>query len=205
MTVSNAFLRGSVTFRGKRVARAQYLLLDAAADHGISYDLNSGRRTMAEQTQLYNHPPPGTPLVARPNVNAPHIMKGRANHADDIGQRANGNLRVAAFYRSHGVPVTFNVAGEPWHMFPISEAALLRAAKKLSDPLRLYPHDEARWIREYDRLSRRKVKTKKVKARIVTLQRVMKTKRKAIWRAAQTSGWNRAERRARYKSLLART
>jgi hypothetical protein len=35
--------------------------------------------------------------------------------------------------------------------------------------------------------------------------RVLTDRRRAIWRAAQQSGWDRALRRARYRSLLART
>jgi lysozyme len=62
--------------------------------------------------------------------------------------------------------------------------------------------NEARWVAEYDRLlnagedvNRRRV-----------LRRVMTEQRKRIWRAAQNGGgWDIADRRARYRSLLART
>ena len=37
------------------------------------------------------------------------------------------------------------------------------------------------------------------------LRRLMTQRRKAIWRAAKQSGWGRKRRRARYRSLLART
>ena len=37
------------------------------------------------------------------------------------------------------------------------------------------------------------------------LRRLMTTRRKAIWHAAQTSGWNRLNRSARYEALKSRT
>lgn len=61
---------------------------------------------------------------------------------------------------------------------------------------------EARWVTEYDRLltTGRDVQRRRV------LRRVMTEQRKRIWRAAQNSGgWDVANRRARYRSLLART
>jgi len=64
-----------------------------------------------------------------------------------------------------------------------------------------YTAPERRWITEYDRLRRQG----RDKPRRRVLRRVMTRQRKAIWRAAQKSGWEKADRRARYKSLLART
>lgn len=198
-------LRADAFFRGKRVSKAHWIVLTAAAAARVAFVLNSGRRLMAEQWQLYRHPPVGTPLVAYPAPNAPHIKQGSAAHATDVGTGGNGAVKLAVFYRGHGVSVTFNVPGEPWHSIPISEGQLLAAAQRLSDPLESYPADERRWIREYDGLRRKKLRSAKQRERMATLQRVMTAKRKAIWRAAQTSGWDRLERRARYKSLSART
>jgi len=64
-----------------------------------------------------------------------------------------------------------------------------------------YTTDERRWIREYDQLRR----ANRDKERRRALRRAMTEQRKKIWRAAQRSGWEKADRRARYKSLLART
>jgi lysozyme len=64
-----------------------------------------------------------------------------------------------------------------------------------------YTDAERRWMREYDQL----LKAGKDKDRRRVLRRSMTDQRKRIWRAAQTSGWDKADRRARYKSLLART
>jgi predicted chitinase len=69
------------------------------------------------------------------------------------------------------------------------------------DRLDGYTASEVRWIREYDRLRR----AKQDEARQRVLERVMTEQRKRVWRAAQDSGWDRANRRARYRSLLART
>lgn len=64
-----------------------------------------------------------------------------------------------------------------------------------------YTAKEKRWIQEYDRL----LHTNKDKDRRRVLRRVMTDQRKAIWVAAQKSGWHTNNRRARYNSLLART
>lgn len=69
------------------------------------------------------------------------------------------------------------------------------------DPFAGFTTSERRWIREYDRL---KADDADEQRRSV-LRRVMTEQRKRIWRAAQASGWARSNRRARYRSLLART
>lgn len=64
-----------------------------------------------------------------------------------------------------------------------------------------YTDSEKRWIQEYDKL---KAAKKDVERRRV-LRRAMKQQRKKIWQAAQDSGWDKANRKARYNSLLTRT
>jgi predicted chitinase len=67
------------------------------------------------------------------------------------------------------------------------------------------PHDrwshytpaERRWIAEYDH--------KPSTERQAVLRRVMTEQRKRIWQEAQRNGWDRANRRARWRSLRART
>jgi lysozyme len=64
--------------------------------------------------------------------------------------------------------------------------------------------NEARWVREYDKLL--SVTGTAASDRRRVLRRVMTEQRKRIWRAAQNGGgWDIADRRARYRSLLART
>lgn len=60
---------------------------------------------------------------------------------------------------------------------------------------------ERRWVSEYDR----KVSHAPGRARRERLRRAMTAQRQRIWRAAQSSGWDRFNRRARYRALLART
>lgn len=57
---------------------------------------------------------------------------------------------------------------------------------------------ELRWIRELD-------DGKPSAARRKVLIRVMTEQRKAIWRAARETGWDKHNRRARYRSLQVRT
>ena len=70
-----------------------------------------------------------------------------------------------------------------------------------ADAFAAFTASERRWIREYDRL---KVQNADDGRRRV-LRTVMTGQRKRIWRAAQDSGWAKANRRARYRSLLVRT
>lgn len=81
-----------------------------------------------------------------------------------------------------------------------AEAALLLESP--ADPLEGYTPTERRWIREYDALMRDDDPGTAV--RRAALRRAMREQRKRIWRAASRGGWT-PNRRARYKSLLART
>ena len=60
-----------------------------------------------------------------------------------------------------------------------------------------YTPAERRWIAEYDH--------KPSTERRAVLRHVMAEQRKRIWQEAQRSGWERANRRARWRSLRART
>jgi predicted chitinase len=66
-----------------------------------------------------------------------------------------------------------------------------------------YTTAERRWIREYDRLQA--AATAAAADRRRALRTVMTRQRKAIWRAARATGWERSNRRRRYRSLMART
>lgn len=70
------------------------------------------------------------------------------------------------------------------------------------DPWAGYTASELRWMREYDVLKAHD----RDRARREVLRLVMREQRKRVWRAAQPPGsWDHANRRARYRSLLART
>lgn len=119
------------THRGKRVSRSHAVMLAAyERKTGRAIYINQGARTIAEQTAFWNHYQKyGWPLAAYPSPGAPHIKYGRENHALDVN--ADVVQGLAAFYRANGVPVAFNVPGEPWHMDALSESALIAAAKRL--------------------------------------------------------------------------
>jgi hypothetical protein len=200
----------SVTYvglRGKTVSREWAAVLTAAA-HDVPFMLDSGHRTMAEQQGLYGqYLRVGRPLAARPAANAPHIRLGQIDHAIDVNALDGGAGRLAAWLRLKGAHPTFPVPGEPWHI-EVPAAELRTLASKLSDPLRGYTASERKLIREYDQLAH----ARRERERRSLLYQLMKAQRKRVWRAAQPTtgggdgrGWDHANRRARYRSLLART
>lgn len=75
------------------------------------------------------------------------------------------------------------------------------AVKSFSSKWDGYTAAEIRWIQEYDKLQ----SANQDKARRIVLRQVMTEQRKRIWTVAQSSGWDTANRRARYNSLAART
>lgn len=125
------------TFNGKRVSGAWKTILDEAWAQGVRFQLNSGQRTMAEQQALYAQnmsngaPRPGRPLTAYPNPSAPHIKRGRQNHALDIDSGGNGENELQAWLRRRGVNAINNVPSEAWHLDPVNEGDLLRLAEKI--------------------------------------------------------------------------
>jgi hypothetical protein len=196
-----------VGFRGKVVSREWAAVLTVAA-HDVAFQIDSGHRTMQEQQALYNtFLRVGSPLAARPSPIAPHIRVDRFDHAIDINALDGGAARLFAWLHGKGAHPVFAVPGEPWHIeMPASELRAL--ATTLSDPLRGYTATERRWIREYDELKH----AGRERKRRGVLRHVMKAQRKRVWRAAQPTsgggdgrGWDHANRRARYRSLLART
>jgi hypothetical protein len=92
-----------------------------------------------------------------------------------------------------------DAADEWWHIK--WRPGSYKAVRDFNNKWKGYTDSEKRWILEYDALLR----AKRDKARRRVLRRVMTAQRKRIWRAAQKSGWNKSNRRARYESLLART
>lgn len=91
--------------------------------------------------------------------------------------------------------------GEWWHFRYVGASkATLRRLRKGPGMAWLTPA-ERRWCRELDRLrhSHRDAGRQRVLVRVLTVQR------KRIYREAQRTGWDKANRRRRYRSLLART
>jgi lysozyme len=79
-----------------------------------------------------------------------------------------------------------------------------------ANPLAPLTAKERRLCREYDRLlaaKRAGQDTDQARQRRISLRAAMERRRKAIWHAAEAAvnGWERLNRRARYRALLART
>ena len=186
------------TIDGKRVSPAWAVVLSEARRQGVVFHLNSGQRLMSEQQALYDLYKSGRGnLAAVPSPTAPHVRAGHQHHCLDI-EPNGGQTRLAGWLRVRGVPASFNVPSENWHLDPVSEPALLDLAQRVR--WRGYTESERRWITEYDHLRKAQV------IRRGTLRRVMMLQRKRIWRAAQEpGGWDKSNRRARYASLKART
>lgn len=151
----------------------------------------SSARSRAQQDFFWAHRPP------------PAAVPGTSNHGWAIAVDCP-SPRAQAWIRKHGRRYGWSWdegkrVGEVWHFRYVGGYRHPRSA------LSGYPKDELRWIREIDRLLRKKKPTAAQAKRIATLRRVMTDRRKLIWHAAQKSGWAMLKRRARYKSLKART
>jgi hypothetical protein len=190
-----------------RVSAQWFTVLSAAKRAGVSFLVTDGHRTLDQQQAAWNLFQQGGPRAAFPSPTAPHIRSGRPDHALDVNSLDGGAGRLAAWLRKHGAHATFPVPREAWHI-EVPRDDLARLAERFGDPLAGYPAKERHWIRTYDALAHLKREGKDPAdgpERRSELRRVMTNRRKSIWRAAQQSGWSRMRRRARYRSLLART
>lgn len=140
---------------GERLSWPHFVLLREAIRRKViaASDINDGRRTMAEQQQRVDEKgvwSPSNPTgAALPHPDAPHIWRGRTNHALDI--QTTVVLRLMEFYRMMGVPCVRNVPGEAWHVAFPDEMALERAAASLLARggllMTLKPGDDAEDVR----------------------------------------------------------
>ena len=109
-----------------RVSRKWLVVLQAADRAGVGFTVNSGHRTIREQTALFQQnmqfvrgrwvPKPGRPLTAWPSPTAPHIRLGRAAHALDVDTRDGGEQRLENWLDAQGVNAENTVRGEAWHL-----------------------------------------------------------------------------------------
>lgn len=132
-------------FQNKRVSDEWEIILSDAAKR-VSFQLNSGRRTMAEQSKLFaqnmvrpGQPRPGRPFTAVPNPNAPHIMVGRPNHSLDVDTGVgDGEQALERELERMGLVIINDVGGEPWHQTESDAKRLRRVAGRIeaanSDP-----------------------------------------------------------------------
>jgi hypothetical protein len=189
------------------VSTEWHAVLSAAKADGVVFLLDDGHRTWAQQQALFEKSKHGGALAARPGDNAPHQRTGRPDHALDVNAKDGGAGRLAVWLRRHDARATFPVPGENWHI-EVPREDLVQLAAKVGDPLAGYPAKERNWIRAYDKLVRLKHAGHDPadgSERRIRLRTLMTARRKAIWRAAQQSGWHHLKRRARFRSLLVRT
>lgn len=129
-----------VPFGDVRVSGRWNTVLRAARKDGVDFRVNSGHRTLREQTILFHKnmhlvggrwvPRPGHPLTAFPNPLAPHIRSGRAAHALDVDMFAGDGVQGLVRWLQHqGVHPRFTVPGEGWHI-ELTPAELKRLWKK---------------------------------------------------------------------------
>lgn len=193
---------------GDRVSIPWFQVLTAARRDGIAFTLTDGHRTLAEQADRYAvYKRFGRPLAARPSATAPHIRTGRIDHAIDVNALDGGAGRLAAWLRRKGAHATFPVPGEAWHL-EVPRIDLERLAREVSDPLAGFPDVERQLLHSYDGLVRLKHAgrdTAEAAESRSRLRRLMTARRKAIWHAAQTTGWHKLNRSARYAALKSRT
>ena len=101
------------SFEGKPVSEKWFALLTAARKAGVGFSVNSGRRTMGQQWELYRAYKAGRgSLAAFPNPNAPHIRMGRQDHAIDF----EGSQAIINWAGKHSVNLRRTVSGESWHL-----------------------------------------------------------------------------------------
>lgn len=118
-------------FQGKRVSRTWKRVLTRAQKDGVSFRLNSGRRTLAEQWRFWRIYQAGGNVAAYPLPTAPHIRVGLPNHAIDVDTNVgDGEAGLQRWLQRRGVRVGNPVWGEPWHM-DADLRTLLRLARRI--------------------------------------------------------------------------
>ncbi len=182
-----------------------HVILSDLVRNGVPVLLGDGHRSMGlqrarvRQFGLY-HPVRNPRGAAAPSATAPHVRLGRPDHALDLDTGVVDRI-IRECQARYGLRLKRTVRKEPWHVEAIDGPAALREAAHRARWAG-YTLTEQRMIREYDDLKRRKTNIKRRRE----LRDAMTEQRKRIWRAAQgPGGWNRANRRARYESLRART
>jgi hypothetical protein len=130
-------------FQDKAVSDEWDIILTDAAKR-VTFQLNSGRRTMREQSILFaqnmiapGRPKPGHAMTAVPNPRAPHIMVGRPTHSLDIDTKVgDGEQALERELERMGLIIINDVAGEPWHQTERDASRLRRVAGRIEAQIR---------------------------------------------------------------------
>lgn len=196
------------TFDGKRVSSEWKIVLTAAREDGVHFDLNSGQRTFSEQRALYNnYQRYGRPIAAYPSHTAPHIRTGRIDHALDVNDEdlyngtRGGADNLIRWARSKGATLRRTVRGEPWHLEIVGGERALRAlVRRVKDRAPRFTPPERKTVYLITKIRSRR-STAARRSAIRALKLAIRGYREAIKVAARRSGWTRNDRRARYLAL----
>ena len=193
---------------GDRVSIPWFQVLTAARRDGIAFTLTDGHRTLAEQADRYAvYKRFGRPLAARPSATAPHIRTGRTTmrSTSTRSTAAPGGSPHGCAARAH-TPRSPSRARRGTSRCPASISSGWRARSAIRWPASLTM--ERQLLHSYDGLVRLKHAgrdTAEAAESRSRLRRLMTARRKAIWHAAQTTGWHKLNRSARYAALKSRT
>lgn len=151
-------MRPDQSFQDRRVSHAWSVVLPVAAER-VTFRVNSGRRTEAEQNRLVREKgvwSPSNPTgAAAYSPVAPHIRDGREDHALDVDTNVgDGERELQRELARLGLPTRNPIAAEPWHLEATSERVLLAVAEHLEQRRAidiLGPRTRA-WAVEYIRL-----------------------------------------------------
>ena len=192
-----------------RVSTEWHVVLTAARRDGVAFMVTDGHRTMAEQRDRFAvFQRFGRPLAARPSPTAPHIRTGRADHAIDVNALDGGAGRLAAWLRRKGakadVPRPRRAVAHRGAAAPISSVSPGRSATRSPVSRTRSAAGSVPTTRSSSGSAPGATPPRRCESR-VRLRGLMTARRKAIWHAAQESGWNRLHRSARYEALKSRT
>jgi hypothetical protein len=126
---------GDTLFRGELCSRPWAVVLRDMEADGVSFSVNELRRSLSRQIFFWNCGPNGCcccnncNLAARPSPFAPHIRKGRPDHAADFDTLSHNINDVLGWLAKKGLKPTRpaglgTIRWEPWHI-EISLIALL--------------------------------------------------------------------------------
>jgi hypothetical protein len=115
-------------FDGHRVSTSWDIALTHARRMGVHFELDSGRRTMAEQWTLWrNYRKYGKPVAAFPLPTAPHIRVGKQAHAIDVNSLDGGETGCSGSSRRRGCIRRTRCAARRGTWSSLSRASPVRA------------------------------------------------------------------------------
>ncbi|MBA3240078.1 MAG: hypothetical protein H0T60_02535 [Acidobacteria bacterium] len=189
---------------GNPVSREWYIVLSACRNDGIRFHLNEGRRAIKQQWKFWRLYRSGGNLAAYPSPTAPHIRVGRIDHALDVestGRKSDGVDAVISWAARRGVRLVKTVQGEAWHIEIAGGGKALRRFSRRITPAKIaFSRPERRTINLIRGL-RSKKSTVARRAAIRAAKGTIQGYRAGIRSTAKRGGWNKNDRKRRYKAL----